>query len=411
MRRLLFNRRVLIAVAVVGGLLAVALWPETLTVDAGVVGRGPLMVTIDEEGRTRVRDRFVVSSPVAGRVLRIELEPGDAVKRGQVVASVRAEAPPLLDERTRAEAQAAVESARAALGRARAEEQRARASLAQLQRELVRVRELAQSAIVAQSELDARESEVKVAEASVNAAVFAVQAATSELQRATARLTPTTAAAVGRVVTVTSPADGVVLKRVRESESVVPPGDPLLEIGDPRQLEIVADLLSTDAVRVKPGTRTIVDEWGGSKPIDARVRRVEPAGFTKISALGVEEQRVNVILDFVDPAAAWAALGDAYRVEVRVVIWEAANVLKVPTSALFRTSTGALRPDSGEGNGEKWAVYVVENGRAHRAIVELGHQTGQEAEVLSGLSEGTRVILHPADTLTDGARVEARTPT
>ena len=395
MRKLLLNRRVLISVAVVGGLLAVALWPTSVPVELGTVPRGPLMVTVDEEGMTRVRDRFVVSSPVAGRVLRIEMEPGDVVTRGQVVARVRAEAPPLLDARTRAEAQAAIESARAALGRARAEEQRARATLAQLQRELTRIRELAQNRVVAPQELEAREAEATVAEESVNVAVFAVQAATSELQRAQARLAPSTPDAAGRVVSVMAPADGVVLKRVRESESVVPPGDPLIEIGDPHRLEIVADLLSTDAVRVKRGARTIIEQWGGERQLEARVRRIEPSGFTKVSALGVEEQRVNVVLDFVDPAAAWAELGDAYRVEVRIVIWESAAVLKVPTSALFRER-------------EKWAVYTVENGRARRVIVELGHQTGQEAEVLSGVSDGVRVILHPGDTLADGARVRER---
>jgi len=397
MRKLLFNRRVLIPVLVVGGLLAVALWPKTVGVELGVVSRGPLMVTVDEEGMTRVRDRFVVSSPVAGRVLRIELEPGDTVTRGQVVAHVRAETPPLLDERTRAEAQAAIESARAALGRARAEEQRARATLAQLQRELTRIRELAQNRVVSAQELEAREAEAKVAEESVNAAVFAVQAATSALQGAQARLAPPTRDAAGRVVSVTAPADGVVLKRLRESESVVPPGDPLIEIGDPHRLEIVVDLLSTDAVRVQRGARTIIEQWGGERHLEARVRRIEPSGFTKISALGVEEQRVNVVLDFVDPAAAWAALGDAYRVEVRIVIWEAAAVQKVPTSALFR-------------QGEKWAAYTVAEGRARRVIVELGHQTGQEAEVVSGLSEGAPVILHPVDTLADGARVKEKAP-
>ena len=397
MRKLLFNRRVLIPVLVVGGLLAVALWPKTVGVELGVVSRGPLMVTVDEEGMTRVRDRFVVSSPVAGRVLRIELEPGDTVTRGQVVAHVRAETPPLLDERTRAEAQAAIESARAALGRARAEEQRARATLAQLQRELTRIRELAQNRVVSAQELESREAEAKVAEESVNAAVFAVQAATSALQGAQARLAPPTRDAAGRVVSVTAPADGVVLKRLRESESVVPPGDPLIEIGDPHRLEIVVDLLSTDAVRVRRDARTIIEQWGGERQLEARVRRIEPSGFTKISALGVEEQRVNVVLDFVDPAAAWAALGDAYRVEVRIVIWEAAAVLKVPTSALFR-------------QGEKWAVYTVEDGRARRVIVELGHQTGQEAEIVSGVAEGAPVILHPVDTLADGARVKEKAP-
>ena len=395
MLRLLKNRRLWIGVAVVGGLLAVALWPTATSVDEAPVSRGPLVVTIDEEGTTRVRNRFVVSAPVAGRVLRIELEPGDAVKHGQVIARVRAEAPALLDARTRAEAEAAVESARAALGRARAEEQRAKATLSQSRRELDRVRGLAREGVITRQEVDAREADAQVAEESANAAAFAVKAATSDLQRTEARLAPPTADVPGRIVTVTAPADGVVLKRVRESETVVPAGDPLLEIGDPRRLEIVADLLSTDAVRVTPGARAIIEQWGGDKKLDAKVRRVEPAGFTKISALGVEEQRVNVVLNFVDPAAAWAALGDAYRVEVRIVTWEAADVLKVPTSALFR-------------KGEKWAVYVLDGERAHQTIVELGRQTGQEAEVKSGLTEGTKAIIHPSDALTDGARVKPR---
>jgi HlyD family secretion protein len=393
-RRFLLNRRVWLAVLVVAGLLAIALWPKTLDVSTASVVRGPLVVTVDEEGMTRVRERFVVSSPVAGRVLRIELEPGDAVRRGAVVARVRAEPPPLLDERTRAEAQAALESARAALGRARAEEQRARAALAQLQRDLARVRELAKSAVVSAQEVDVRESEAKAAEEAVNAAVFAARAATSDVQRAQARLAPSSADAGGRVVPVTAPVDGVVLKRLRESESVVPPGDPLVEIGDPNRLEIVADLLSTDAVRVKPGARAIIEQWGGDTRLEARVRRIEPAGFTKISALGVEEQRVNVVLDFVDPAAG-AALGDAYRVEVRVVIWEAPAVLKVPTGALFREH-------------EKWAVYIVRNGRAQRVLIEVGHQTGQEAEVMSGLTDRDMVILHPGDSIVDGAKVKMR---
>ena len=395
MLRLLINRRVLIAAAIIAALLAVALWPSTTPVDVTAVTRGPLLVTVDEEGRTRVRDRFVVSAPVAGRVLRIELEPGDAVKRGQEVARVRAEAPPLLDARTQAEAQAAIESARSALGRARAEEQRARATLTQAEREATRLRTLANDGLSPRQEAEAREADVAVAAESVNAAGFAVRTALSEIQRAEARLAPSVPDATGRVFTVVSPADGVVLKRVRESESFVPAGDPLLEIGDPRRLEIVADLLSTDAVRIALGARAIIEQWGGDKTLDARVRRIEPSGFTKISALGVEEQRVNVLLDFVDPHAAWTALGDAYRVEVRIVTWEAASVLKVPTAALFR-----VRAD--------WAVYIVDAGRARRTIVKLAHQTGQEAEVTDGLPDGARLILHPADTLTDAARVKER---
>jgi len=394
MLRLLANRRVLGGIAVVGVLVAIALWPRAIPVDSATVTRGSLVVTIDEEGRTRVRDRFVVSAPVSGRVLRIELEPGDRVKRGQTVARVRAEAPSLLDARSRAEAQATVDSARAALGRARAEEQRARATVNQTQRDVARVRGLTESRVSPPAELETREADLRVAEESANAAAFAVRVAQSDLQRAEARLAPSTSD-VGRVVSVTAPVDGVILKRVRESESVVPAGDPLLEIGNPRDLEIVADLLSTDAVRVSRGARAIIEQWGGDRLLDAKVRRVEPAGFTKVSALGVEEQRVNVILDFADPVEAWKALGDAYRVEVRIVTWESQNVLKVPTGALFR-------------QGADWAAYTIAENRARRAILMLGHQTGQEAEIVSGLSDGARVIVHPPDTVTDGARVHER---
>ena len=250
MLRLLFNRRVLLIAAGVGVLLAVALWPKTIAVDVGNVTRGPLVVTIDDEGVTRVRDRFVVSAPVSGRVLRIELEPGDQVKKGAVVARLQAETPPLLDTRSRAEAEAAIASARAVVGRARADEERARATLAQAERELTRARELLKNELTSRQVVDAREAEQRTAQEALNAATFASRAAASDLQRAEARLAPASADLPGRVVTVTAPVDGVVLKRVRESESVVPAGDPLLEIGDPRRLEIVSDLLSTDAVRV-----------------------------------------------------------------------------------------------------------------------------------------------------------------
>lgn len=396
MLRLLANRRVLGSAAIILGLIAIVLWPTTIQVDVATIEPGALVVTVDEEGVTRVRERFIVSAPVSGRVLRIELEPGDCVKRGQVVARVRAEASPLLDARSRAEAEAVVESARAVLGRARAEEERAKATLDQSRRDLARLRPLAEDRVIAKQELETREADVNVAQENVNAAAFAVRAATSDLRRAEARLTPSTVEAPGRVVTVAAPADGVVLKRLRESETFVPAGDPLIEMGDDGQLEIVSDLLSTDAVRIKPGARAIVEQWGGEKTLAARVRRIEPSGFMKISALGVEEQRVNVVLDFVEPSpAARASLGDGYRVEVRVVVWEAPSVLIVPTSALFR-------------HGDKWAVYIVDHGRASRTLLELGHQTGQYAEVVSGLAEGARVILHPGDTLVDGARVRER---
>jgi HlyD family secretion protein len=396
MLRLLSNRRgVLIVVVLVAGLVAVALWPRTTPVDVGTVARGPLVVTVDEEGETRVRDRFVVSAPLAGRVLRIDLEPGDPVAKGRIVARLRPEAAPLLDARSRLEAHAAIDGAVAALSRARAEEQRLRAALSLAQADLKRARELDSAGLTTQQDVEAKATAARTAEEAVQAAVYAVASAEAELQRARARLAPTRVDAPGRVVEVRSPVDGVVLKRNRESESVVPAGEPLLEIGDPQRLEIVSDLLSTDAVRVKAGDRALVEQWGGDRTLDARVRRVEPSGFTKISALGVEEQRVNVVLDFTDPVSAWAALGDAYRVEVRIVIWEAAEVVKVPTSALFR-------------DGDRWAVYRIADGRARRTLVDIGARNGREAQVTAGLDPGATIVLYPPDTLRDGARVERR---
>jgi len=387
--------RVMLAILIVGGLLAVALWPSPVEVEVATASSGPLIVTVDEEGRTRVRDRFVVSAPVTGRVLRIELEPGDRVKRGDVVARVQPEAPPLLDVRTRAEAQATVEAALAAVGRARAEEQRAAAVLAQAETELARTRRLVAGGVLPAQQQDSREAEVRQAQEASRAAAFAVRAAGADLERAESRLAAPSPRTGNGAMAVRAPADGVILRRLRESESVVPAGEPLVEIGDPAQLEIVADLLSSDAVRIREGSRAMVEHSVDRAALDATVRRIEPAGFTKVSALGVEEQRVNVILDPVSPRDGDVVLGDGYRVDVRIVVWEAPSVLKVPTSALFR-------------QGDDWAVYVVRDGRARRTRIDIGHQTGREAEVIRGLSQDDRVIVHPGDLVADGIRVIER---
>lgn len=392
MLRALVHRRTLFGAAVLGAVLALAFWPETIGVDAATVTRGPLLVTVDEEGRTRVRDRFVVSAPVGGRILRIELEPGDRVERGDIVARVDAGPSPLLDARAREEAQAAVNSAHAALGGARAEQQRAHAALAQAERELERARRLTAGGALPAQERDARETEVRLARDSAATATYAVAAAEAELRRAEARIGPGRSRGTSGVVAVRAPASGVILRRLRESESIVPAGEPLVEIGDPAQLEIVSDLLSTDAVRIRVGARALVEQWGTENGLEAAVTRIEPAGFTKVSALGVEEQRVNVILDLTDPGGEDAVLGDAYRVEVRIVVWEASDVPQVPTAALFR-------------DGEQWAVYAIRDGRARLTPVEIGRQTGRDAEIVQGLAEGTRVIVHPPDSIGDGVRV------
>lgn len=389
--------RWLLVVLVVGGVGAIALWPSPVPVDVMPSSRGPLAVTVDDEGETRVRHRYVVSAPLTGRVLRSELEAGDPVVRGRtVVARVRAEAPALMDARSRAEAESAVAVARAALGRTEADLRRATAAAGLARAELRRQRDLAAAQLTTQQAVDAAETNAHAADESVRAAEFAVAGARSQFDQASARLMAPTLEASGRVLTLTAPADGVVLKRLRESESVVAAGEPLLEIGNPAaDLEIVSDLLSTDAVRVKPGAKVRIEQWGGDRVLTATVRRVEPSGFTKISALGVEEQRVNVLMGFDDAAGAWQALGDGYRVEVRIVIWEAASVVKVPTSALVR-------------QGDQWAVFVVDGGRVRRVVVAVGQRNADEAEIQSGLEAGVPVIVHPSDRVVDGAPVEVR---
>jgi HlyD family secretion protein len=393
--RHLRNRKLLAVLAIVAALLAIGFWPSAVAVDLAQVDRGPLRVSVDEEGETRVRERFLVSAPVAGRVLRISLLPGDQVTRDTVVATFLPAASVPLDARSRAEAQAAVAAARAALGSARAERERAQAAAQLAASELARHLALAEERLVSRQVLEAREAEARTAEEALRAADFAVATAKHQLEMTEARLLPAGTEGSARPLVLRSPIDGVVFKRLHESETVVPAGEPLLVLGDPRRLEIISDLLSSDAVKVKPGATVLLEQWGGDHPIRARVRTVEPSGFMKISALGVEEQRVNVVMDFEDPLDAWSALGDGYRVEVRIVVWETPSVLRVPTSSLFR-------------RGEDWAVFAIENGRARLQIVSIGHRNGSSAELLTGLREGVRVVLHPSDTLKPGLRVAPR---
>ena len=388
------HKRLILAVLVVAGIAVMAMWPESMEVDVATVTQGPLQVTIDEEGETRVRQRFVVSAPVSGRLQRIELEPGDQVYRGRtVLARLTPAESPLIDPRTRGELSAASEAARAAVGQAQAERDRAATALARARTTLERREELAKGGAIARDEVEAAQTAVRAAEEAQRAAQFTVERVEYELQLARARLQAP--ASGGRPVDVIAPVDGVVLKRLRESEAIVPPGEPLLELGDPGRIEIVADLLSTDAVRVPQGAAVLVEQWGGPQPLEGRVRRVEPSGFMKVSALGVEEQRVNVVVDVDDVPEMAKRLGDGYRVEIRVVVWEGADVVKVPVGTLFR-------------RGDQWAVFVIENGMARVQPVQLGQRNDIEGEITSGLSPGQTLVLHPPDTLTEGARVTVR---
>ena len=377
----------------VAAIAAFAMWPDTMAVEVAASTRGPMRVTVDEDGETRVRDRYVVSAPVTGQLQRIELEPGDpVVKEETIVARLLPAASPLLDPRTRTELQAAIPAAQAAVNQARAERDRAAASLTQARSTRDRTEKLAKGGAISAEALEAAETAFRDAEALLRAADSAVARAESELRLARARVQ--SPATTERVVAVLAPATGVVLRQLRESASVVPVGTPLLEIGDANALEVVADLLSTDAVSVKPGAAVSIERWGGGTAIEGRVRRVEPSAFMKVSALGVEEQRVNVVIDFAEPGEAARLLGDAYRVEVRIVVWEAADVLQVPVGALFR-------------HGDDWAVFVVQDDRVRRQVVQLGHRTNTHAEIVAGLEAGQSVVMHPPDTLADGARVNA----
>ena len=388
---------------IVLAVIVVALRPAPVAVDLAAVAQGSLLVTIDDEGETRVRDVYVVSAPVAGRVLRIEQEVGDAVEAGQtILARIQPSDPSFLDVRSQSEAEARVRAAEAELALREADVQRAIAERDFADVELERTRELIKGGNVSEAALDRKQMSFNTAAADVKTADAAVAVARSELERARASLiAPSSRDGEGvdprcRIVNVRAPVSGRVLKLIQESETVVGAGQGLVEVGDPADLEIVVDLLSTDAVRVREGAAVAVTDWGGGRTLKGRVRRVEPFGFTKISALGVEEQRVNVIIDFTEPRDAWASLGHGYRVEVRIEEWRGDQVLKVPTSALFRQ-----RND--------WAVFVADSGdRARLRTVQVGRANVREAQIVAGLEPGERVVLHPGETIDDGVRLTER---
>jgi len=397
LKRTLFWGPLALAIAVA---LAWLFRSPSVAVDLVEVDRGPLRVDVSDEGETRVKDMYVVSAPIAGFMRRIELEVGDAVVADQtVVARIEPGDPSFLDVRTEAEARAGVEAASAARSLAEAQVRRAQAELDFATAEFERIRALARSHTVSENELDAAERRARTAEAALAEARAERRVRESEYQVARARLM-TPVAGRPRVadcdcVTVYSPVSGNVLRVVTESEGVVQSGTPMLEVGNPDRLEVVVDLLSADAVRVEAGQRVVIEAWGGERPLAGEVRRVEPFGFTKVSALGIEEQRVNVIIDITEPREQWRRLGHGYRVEPRIVLWEATDVLRVPLSALFR-------------HGEQWAVFVDDRGRAELRSVEIGQGNGLEAEVLAGLETGERVVLHPGDRVAPGARLDER---
>ena len=375
-------------------LIFIGFLPDPVNVEMAEVARGPLQVTVEEEGRTEVTDTYVITAPIAAYARRIELREGDKIAQGQPVVQLEPPRSAILDPRTRAEAEARVRAAEASLRQAEENQRAAQATARRAADERARIERLFEGEAATEQMRDQAVAEAVQAEAALEAAQAVVEAARAELAAARANLAGDTAVANTPVRQVlTSPVTGRVLRVVRQSEGMVAPGEPLVEIGDVENLEVRVEVLSQDAVRIKPGSQVLLDQWGGDELLEAVVQRVEPIGVTRISSLGVEEQRVTVVSNITSPPDRWQALGSGYRVVARFILWESDDALQVPAGALFRTDDG-------------WAVFVVEDGRAVRRDVEIGHQSGLAAEVVSGLSEGDQVIVHPPSDLEEGARVE-----
>jgi len=387
---------VLIAILVLA-LVLLGLRPSPLLVDSEPATRGLLVVSVEEEGRTRVVDRFLVSAPIAGQARRITLEVGDPVAQGQVLAVLDALAAPSLDLRNVQESRARVAALEGALATAREEATAAQASAGFARDEAARLRRLGDDGLVPRNIVDQAAAEADRSAAIERSTRFRVRTAESELEAARAALAYAGGQDPGAsgVFELVAPVSGQVLRRWFESARVVQPGEPLLEIGDPAALEVEVDVLSSDAVRIAPGMRVLFERWGQPEPLEGRVKRVEPIGFTKVSALGVEEQRVWVIADIISPRQAWERLGDGYRVNARFILWENDDALRVPTSALFRAGDG-------------WAAFVVDGDRARLRRVEPGRRGGLYTELLDGLAAGERVIVHPDRDLADSTRIRLR---
>ena len=384
--------------AIITALLIWGFWPQPILVEAAAAIRAPMAVTIEEEGRTRVIDRYVVSAPVDGVACRVQLDVGDPVKQGQVLLGITPLESQVLDPRSRAQAQARVAAAASALRAASEQAQAAAANREFAAKELERLRPLAQQNLVSREAFDKADTAARTSAAGKRSADFNVEVARYELEAARSALEYSAASSSGVVaerVPVRAPIDGRILKVEHECEGPIRTGDPLLEVGDPRALEVEVDVLSADAVRIKPGMRVEYDRWGGERPLEGVVRIVEPVGFTKISALGVEEQRVLVISDFVSTPAEWSRLGDGYRVEASFVLWQGEDVLQVPASSLFRYRDG-------------WALFVIDDDRAQRRSVEVGQRNGLIAQILDGVAEGESVIIHPSDEVDQDRRVKQR---
>jgi HlyD family secretion protein len=381
------------ALAAVAGIVWL-LMPKPVPVETVAVTKGRFVASVDEDGKTRVRQRYVVAAPLAGRLTRVRLKAGDPVAADDVVASILPPPAPLLDPRARREAEERLGAAEAALERAKAVVERARAQTEQAKTELDRTRTLTGSGASTVQALERAELAQRVADRDLRAAEFQNHAAEHELAQAMALLGRYKEGvdAAAEPWNVTAPVPGVVLRVVQESATVVQSGMPLMEIGDSHDLEIVTDVLSTDAVEIRPGAEVAIEHWGGPGTLSGRVRRIEPAAFTKVSTLGVEEQRVNVLIDVLSPPQQWTGLGDGYRVNTRITVFTQDDIDIIPAGALFR-------------RGDGWGVYVAVDGRAQPRAIELVRRSRGLAAIRSGLAPGERVIVYPSDQISPGVLV------
>lgn len=406
--------RWIVAIVILTILVWLGMRPKPVEVDLATISRGPIEVTVDEDGETRIRDPYLISAPLAGRLVRVELEPGDTIARNQVIAAIDPGEPGLLDARRQAESEARLKAAEAALRRSESQLEIAKAEAEKAARYVERDRERLAKGNISAPTLADTEHALRIARGNETAAQSALEVARFEMEQAEAALLHSRTLADdgiegGRQFEIRSPIDGVVLRRFQESSTMLPAAEGILEVGNPNDLEIRIDVLSEDAVKIRPGQSVRLENWGGPDALHAHIRRVDPSAFTKVSALGVDEQRVWVYADFVDPdgdsedrlnpelQTGRSLLGDGFRVEARIVVWKKEDVIKAPSGALFRNEKT-----------NDWAVYRVRDGRAELVPVVRGQDNGIEAEIEEGLQEADEVILHPGNRIEDGVAVQAR---
>lgn len=386
-----------IALAALAAGIVWALFPAAVSVETAPVTRGRFVASVNEDGKTRIRERYVITAPLGGRLTRVGLKAGDRVATGDAVATIVPAPAPFLDPRTRREAEERLGVADAAVERAKAAVERAQAQAEQTATEFARARTLLERGVSTAQTVERAELARRLADRDLRAAQFQFEAAEHEREQARTLIAryDNSSQAPGNGWDIVSPVSGLVLKIVQESETVIPPGGAIMEIGDPRDLEVVVDVLSTSAVEIRQGADVMIENWGGKGGLTGVVRRVEPAAFTKISTLGVEEQRVNVLIDITSPAEQWAGLGDAFQIDAKIVVFAQDDATVAPSGALFR-------------RGEDWFVFTIENGRAMARPVIVTRRSGQFALIASGLAPGEQVVIYPSDRVASGARVNAR---